>query len=117
MKVLLVEDDEGVREGMAELIVERAAVVSVKTVAEALAALAKEDFNVVIADMRLAGVKDGGRQVAERAHGRGAKVILMTGLTQRELDRALGGFVPDMVLNKPFAIDDVMEMLKKLQEG
>ncbi len=117
MKVLLVEDDEGVREGMAELISERAPVVSVRTVGEALAALAKEDFSVVIADMRLAGVKDGGKQVAERARERGAKVVVMTGLTQREIDRALGGVVPDAVLNKPFAIDDAVELLKKLLGG
>ena len=114
MKVLLVEDDEGVREGMAELISESAPVVSVKTLAEALAALAQEEFGVVIADMRLAGVKDGGKQVAERAHARGAKVILMTGLTQREIERALGGVVPDAVLHKPFSIDDAVEMLQKL---
>lgn len=117
MKVLLVEDDEGIREGMAELISERAPVVSVRTVAEALAALAKEDFGVVIADMRLAGVKNGGKQVAERAHERGAKVVLMTGLMDLELDRALGGFVPDEVLHKPFPIDVAVELLKKLLGG
>ena len=113
MKVLLAEDDEGVREGMAELIGERAPVVAVQTVNEALQALGNDQFQLVFADMRLGGDHEGGRRVAEQARARGVPVVLMTGLSTREADRALAGVVPDAVLTKPFALDEALALLDR----
>lgn len=113
MKVLVAEDDEGVREGLSDLLEERAAVVAVATVNDALSALGGDRFDLVVADMRLGGEPAGGRTVLERARARGAPVVVMTGLSERDMRRTLGDFVPDGLLPKPFAIDDALALLDR----
>ncbi len=114
MKVLLAEDDEAIREGMAEILAERAPVVAVGSVKEALDALAKESFRLVIADMRLGGDREGGRCVLEKAREMGAHVVVMTGLGEREVRRVLDGVPLDGVLSKPFALDDALALFERL---
>ena len=120
MKVLVAEDDPGVREGLEDLISERALVVAVSSVDEALRALDAADgdqFRLVIADMRLGGEHTGGRRVLERARKAGTRVVVMSGLSGHEVKQALDGVEPDAVLSKPFSIDDALEMVDRFLAG
>lgn len=114
MKVLVAEDDEGVREGLSDLLAERAAVVAVGSVNEALSALGASSFDLVVADMRFGGEAAGGRKILETARARGAPVVVMSGLSERDVRRTLGDFIPDGHLPKPFAIDDALQLLDRL---
>lgn len=106
MNVLLIEDDDGVREVMADLLADSARVLPLQTLNEGLKALEKQPFDLVIADLRLRGAADGGRQMIAAARKRLVPVVIMTGLQGDEMQRALGGTPPDAVLLKPFAIEE-----------
>lgn len=62
--VLLVEDEQGIRDVLAELFeVESTRVEAVGTLDEARTALARQSFHLIITDLRLGGKRDGGLQV------------------------------------------------------
>lgn len=66
--VLIVEDEDSIRESLAELFdVDRVDVVSAADTGAALAALRERDFDLVVTDLRLAGKHDGGLQVMAAA--------------------------------------------------
>jgi DNA-binding NtrC family response regulator len=62
--VLIVEDDENIRDTLADLFDVPSNNVSVAaTLEDALAALRRQDFDLVVSDIRLGGKRDGGLQV------------------------------------------------------
>jgi len=113
MNVLLVEDDDGVREVMVDLLMDSAQVRATNNVNEALKALAAETFQLVIADLRIRGVPEGGRQIIGAARKCLAPVLLMTGLQRDEMLRVLGDARPDAVLLKPFPIEDALALYQR----
>ncbi|MCE9671104.1 response regulator [Myxococcus stipitatus] len=113
MKVLLVEDDASLREGMGELISDLAEVRSVGTVAEALAALGAEPFELVVTDLRIGGGESGGRAVVEAARRRGRSVAIVSAASPEEVARALRPFIPDGILVKPFQIEDILGLVER----
>ncbi len=113
MKVLLVEDDASLREGMGELISDMAEVREVGSVSQALVALKEDVFDLVLTDLRIGQSGDGGRVIVEAARRRLQPVALVSAATSEEVRRALGPFEPDAVLAKPFQIDDVVALVER----
>ncbi|MCP3099364.1 response regulator [Myxococcus sp. K15C18031901] len=116
MKVLLVEDDASLREGMGELISDLAEVRSVGTVTEALAALGSEPFELVVTDLRIGGGESGGRAVVEAARKRQRAVAIVSAASPEEVARALRPFIPDGILVKPFQIEDILGLVERFLE-
>ncbi|MBZ4422066.1 response regulator [Myxococcus sp. RHSTA-1-4] len=113
MKVLLVEDDASLREGMGEIIAELAEVRAAGTEDEALAALTAERFDLVITDLRIAGREQGGRAVLEAARRRQQAVALVSAAAPDDLSRALRPYLPDAMLVKPFQLDDMLTLVER----
>jgi CheY-like chemotaxis protein len=113
MKVLLVEDDTSLREGMSELISEQAEVREAGSVAQALAAMREELFGLVVTDLRIGETGEGGRLVLEAARKRLQPVAIVSASTSEEVVRVLRPHEPDAVLSKPFQIDEMMELVER----
>jgi len=113
MKVLLVEDEPTLREGMAELVGELAEVREAATVAEALAALRDERFVLVLTDLRIAGAERGGRDILEAARQRLQPVTIVSAAAAEEVALALRPHEPDAVLAKPFQLEDMLAMVER----
>jgi CheY-like chemotaxis protein len=113
MKVLLVEDDAGVREGLCELVSEQADVRDVASVEAALGALEAEACDLVLADLRIGGERLGGRTVLEAARARFVPVAIMSASVPEEVERALAPFHADAVLTKPFQLEDVIQLVDR----
>jgi DNA-binding response OmpR family regulator len=113
MKVLLVEDDAGLREGMAELIAEQTPVREAGSVAEALRALGEESFSLVLTDLRIGDSGGGGRIILEAARKRLQPVAIVSASSAEEVVRVLRPHEPDAVLNKPFQIEDMMLLVER----
>ncbi|MFY0576871.1 response regulator [Cystobacter fuscus] len=113
MKVLLVEDDAGLREGMAELIAEQTPVREAGSVAEALRVLQEESFALVLTDLRIGDSGGGGRIILEAARKRLQPVAIVSASTAEEVVRVLRPHEPDAVLNKPFQIEDMMLLVER----
>lgn len=110
MKVLLVEDDAAIREGMTELVSELAEATAAGTVLDALAHLRKEKFELVVTDLRIAGDRDGGRRVVEAAREFLTPVAIISASTDEEIRRFLGDHPPDEILMKPFQLEDLLDL-------
>ncbi len=115
MKVLLVEDDASLREGMGEIIAELAEVRMAATEAEALAALQAERFELVITDLRISNLDGGGRTVLEAARRRHQAVAIVSAAAPEEVARTLRPHVPDAVLGKPFQLDDIVTLVERFK--
>jgi CheY-like chemotaxis protein len=115
MKVLLVEDDASLREGMGEIISELAEVRTAGSEAEALAALRDERFDLVITDLHISKNEQGGRTVLEAARRRHQAVAIVSAAVPEEVVRALRPHVPDAVLGKPFQLDDIVTLVERFK--
>jgi CheY-like chemotaxis protein len=113
MKVLLVEDDASLREGMSDIISELAEVRSAGRVDSALAALQQERFELVLTDLRISGAGQGGRSIVEMARQRLQPVVIVSAATEEELQRALMPWEPDAILIKPFQLDDMTALVER----
>ncbi|WP_426752172.1 response regulator [Myxococcus sp. Y35] len=113
MRVLLVEDDASLREGMGELISELAEVHAVSTGEEAVAALEAERFVLVITDLRISGGELGGRTVVEAARKHQQAVAIVSAATPDEVIQAVQPQVADAILLKPFQIDDIVALVER----
>ena len=113
MKLLLVEDDPGVRDGLADLLEEIAPVQVSATVVDALRVLAAEPIGLVFADLNI-GDGMGGLMIVAEAQKRRIPVIICTGVSRTEAVTALGDLSPDAIVTKPFAIDEVVAIATRL---
>jgi DNA-binding NtrC family response regulator len=117
-KILLVEDEAVVRESVRDWLVDDGYDVEcVETGEEALVRVAKEDFGVLILDLRLPGVD--GLQVFEQAKNlkpktKGIMITAYPSIETRDKARRLGllDYLP-----KPFKVEDLEKTIKEaLQE-
>ncbi|MBU8894781.1 response regulator [Corallococcus sp. H22C18031201] len=113
MKVLLVEDDASLREGMAELVEELATVRATGGVDEALAALEHERYELVITDLRIGGGERDGRTILEAARSKLQAVAVVSAATPDEVGRTLGTTSPDGLLTKPFQLEDILALVNR----
>jgi len=119
VKVLIVDDDDGIRYILRELLVEEGfQVCTASNGAEALEFLQRESQCIILLDMRMPGMD--GRAVLQELEKnprlkRKARVALMSagwGLTQPRPEPR-----PEMVqaiLEKPFELDTVVQVVSKL---
>lgn len=115
MRVLIVEDDLGVREGLAEFLADLVEVEVAATLAEAEQWLAKESFDLVLTDLRLGSSAEAGLRVMKDARKNGAQVAILTATTPGELADAFKEGRPDAVLTKPFSLDELEGLLAQCQ--
>ncbi|MDC0707518.1 response regulator [Stigmatella sp. ncwal1] len=113
MKVLLVEDDPSLREGMGELLSELAEVRMVGQVAEALAALNEERFELVLTDLHISGNAQGGRAIVEAARQRLQPVAIVSAAAAEEMTKLLRPFQADAILSKPFQLEDILVLVER----
>lgn len=113
MKLLLVEDDPGVRDGLADVLGEVAQVQVSATVDSALRELSTHQFGLVFADLNI-GRGIGGVQIVREAQRSGVPVVICTGMTRAEAEAALGELRADEIMTKPFSIDDVLTVATRL---
>jgi CheY-like chemotaxis protein len=113
MKVLLVEDEPGIREGMSDLISEQAEVVAPERVEDALAALAADRFELVLTDLSMEGDRHAGFRVIEQARRRLFPTALLTGSVLEDEQRPPGPFELQGMLVKPFSLDSAVSLLDR----
>lgn len=114
MKVLVVDDSEPVR----LLLVRWLATLGHEPVAagsgkEALAQLEASSFDVVLTDLVMPDASGWEVIAAVRARRAGVPVVVMTGWDDGGPGRE--GLVPDGLLEKPFSIDRVREVLAAIE--
>jgi CheY-like chemotaxis protein len=113
MKVLLVEDDTSLREGMSDVVSELAEVRSAASVDEALEALRQERFELVLTDLRITGRGQGGRSIVEAAQRQLQAVVIVSAAVDEDIQRALEPLEADAVLAKPFQLEDMMALVER----
>jgi CheY-like chemotaxis protein len=113
MKVLLVEDDASLREGMSDVIAELAEVRPTGSVDEALAALREERFDLVLTDLRITGKAQGGKTILEAARRRLQPVVIVSAAQEDEIQHALRPFQADAILAKPFQLEDMVALVER----
>ncbi|MBJ94703.1 MAG: hypothetical protein CMP23_09570 [Rickettsiales bacterium] len=118
-RILIVDDEENIRH-LLLVVLKKAGYepTAVAGAAEALALLEDEDFGVVISDIRMPGM-DGRALLArlrEREEGEGTYVVLMSayGGDDVAIDCMKEGAYD--YFNKPFKADEVILLLRKIQE-
>jgi DNA-binding response OmpR family regulator len=114
-KVLVVEDDTVLANLLGRYLANQGAEVEVvNTAEEALEAISREKFDVLVADMVLPGMR--GEELAARLResGAGARVILMTGYPLDRHDPVLQGPDVDRILQKPCDLKQLAEAVREL---
>ena len=108
--VLIVEDEDSIRESLAELFdVPGVVVTTAADTATALSALRDGEFDVVVTDLRLAGKHDGGLQVmaATALLSPDAAVIALTAYPQEQNRLAASRLGAAHFLEKPVDLLDI----------
>ena len=117
-KILLIEDDPGIRETLCRVLTDEGHRVSVEERGDTgLERASKDAFNLIITDLRLPGV--GGLDLVRRLHSAQPRlpIILITayGTTETAIEATkLGAY--DYVL-KPFHVPDLLGLVRKAAES
>jgi len=113
--ILIVDDNPN----MASLLSEMLEVFDYKSVQagdgkEALSKLGKQDFAMVITDMRMPNMN--GLELLKNIKGKNLKmpVVIISGYSANEIDSDPDCPKPDGFLNKPFLMTDIELLLEKL---
>ncbi len=117
MRILVVDDDPGVRATMARILEFLGhTVAEAATGDEAERLPAHEPFDAVFADLRLPGTP--GDEVVRRLRARwpNLKAVLMTGDADRAEVRAAASAGTWRLLAKPFDLDQVADQLRRMTE-
>jgi nitrogen regulation protein NR(I) len=117
-KVLLIEDDAGIRDTMQKVLAQEGHVVTVeKRGDEGLARAAEGSFNVVITDLRLPGLN--GLELVRQLHNARPRlpIILVTayGTTDTAIEATKSGAY-DYVL-KPFNMPELLDLVRKAADS
>jgi CheY-like chemotaxis protein len=117
LSILVVDDDEAVREALEEMLVELdQKVVSVTNGGEALEKLAEENFDAVFTDLAMPEM-DGWQLAREiRRSGGNIKIVLVTGYGEDvQPDFESGDNPVDRIIGKPFDFAQLAETLRELE--
>jgi PAS domain S-box-containing protein len=115
-RVLLVEDEAGLRQAVARFLARRnVAVVGVADGEAALAAARTADFDVVVTDVRLPGMS--GREFVERLRREhpdlGARLVLATGDPRSDEARAILDATGARRIDKPFDLERLEAVIRE----
>ncbi len=114
-RILVVDDNEAIRENLAELLESEGYAVTAAADGDgALAALARDPLpHVVVLDLLMPGLD--GREVAARIRGdarlRGVRVVLTTGMPSPSLRASVPA---DAFVAKPFGMADLLRTISAL---
>ncbi len=114
-RILIVDDDEGIRENLAELFeVVGYRVLTAASVPEALERLEREDVDLLLTDYRMPGPNGVELIEAARREKPGLKAILMTafGDSFTEIESVRRGAVG--YVNKPFEADEITGLVGRI---
>jgi DNA-binding response OmpR family regulator len=114
-KILVVDDEASICFAMSEYLSGLGYEVDcAQQVEEAESLLARVCYSVIIADLRLVGIRDmGGIQVIRLARERcpGTKNIVLTACTSAEVEAAVRGYGIDAFLHKPKPLAEVAQII------
>jgi DNA-binding response OmpR family regulator len=113
-RVLIVEDDEGIRLGLADLVEDLADASTVGTVSQAYQAFKGSRFDLVIADLRIGSSASGGREMVAAARENLSASAVMSGVQLHELRAALTDLSPDALITKPFQMEAVLGLVERV---
>jgi CheY-like chemotaxis protein len=112
IRVLLTDDDEQVREVVAEALGDSGcAVTAVSSGAAALEALRADVFDVAVIDFAMPGMNGADTAALVRAERPGLPILFITGRSDRPALRNISGAA---VLQKPFLVADLVAKLRLL---
>lgn len=111
--ILLIDDDLGVREGLADLLASVAPVRTAGSWQSARRVLGHEPVGLVVTDYRLRE-DEGEVELLQEVRSLGVPMILCTGAYPSELQQARDRFRPDALLGKPFSLDEMMAAVSRL---
>ena len=111
--ILVVDDDDVIRETLCELLEANHSCQTADTAEEALAKLKAQRFDVVISDISLPGLS--GKELLNRVIESypGTPVIIISGLSDQEQAQSLIGLGAFDYLLKPFRLEVVEESVKR----
>jgi two-component system, OmpR family, response regulator MprA len=113
-RILLADDDAGIRDGLARLLSRQYEVITARDGKDALAEIARQPVDLVVLDMVMPFVDGEKALESMRTRGLTVPVILMSAQSRRlDRTRALGA---DDCLAKPFAFHTLEEKIERLLE-
>ena len=113
--ILIVEDDQDLREALAATLCDEGYhVLSAQDADEAIASVKAHKVNIVFMDICLPDMNGGEVYKAIKKIQPAATTVMMTGFFVQDLvDAAISAGAYD-VLYKPFTMDDILKMIKKI---
>lgn len=118
-RILLVEDESGVRNAMRMLLgIEGYAVTTAATADDAIARLRTESFDLMVTDYHLENGRTGTQVIAaaREAHGSEFNAVLVTGDTSSAI-RELQGDAHLRIISKPINSDELLGLVRGLLAG
>lgn len=112
-RILVVDDEKGVRDAMSGILSDMGYDVSVAADAdEALVLIQDSTFGLVLTDLNMPGMDGLGlaRRIKEESS---TPVVLITAADRRSVEARLKDSVVDSVLLKPFRVDELMAVVTK----
>ena len=115
-EILIVDDDDIIRETLCELLSPNHACQAVDTAEEALAKLESQAFDIVLTDISMPGLS--GLELLKRVVQLypGTPVIIISGLSDEEQAQSLIGHGAFDYLLKPFRLEIVEDSVKRALE-
>lgn len=114
--ILLLEDDEDLRELVADLLLmEGYEVVGVSSAGEAVTVAQRSDFHLLLTDVRMAGEVDGvGALEAIKARAPHLRSIVMTGYADKDVPVRAARLQADDYLTKPFEGQELLRCVRSV---
>ena len=114
-RVLVVDDEDGVREVLAEFLESIGCEVSTATDADAARrAFTGGEFDVILCDLIMPGASDGEIISEARAAAPDAAIVVITGKAEPGLEQEMARRGADACLRKPFRLQQIARLLREL---
>ena len=113
--ILIVEDDQDLRESLATALRDEGyTVIAAQDADEAIASVKAHKVNIIFMDICLPGLNGVGVYKAVKKIRPAVKTVMMTGFFVQDLiNEAISAGAYD-ILYKPFTMDDILKMIKKI---
>lgn len=110
-KILVIDDESAVGFTIKNALEKKHTVVSVETARDALAVLEREKFNLIFLDLNLPDIDGLSLYKQINALGKNIPVVVITSSTDSVLLSKMVNEGVQFILNKPFTVDEVRQML------
>lgn len=114
-KILIVEDEEGIRDLLEELLfMEGYRITAVDNGSDGVSRFTEEGHDLVFTDLRMPGMSGWEVAKAIKSHNSRTPVVMVTGWDTETLGSELNDTGVDRVLQKPFDMDVVLNLVSEL---